>query len=397
MPLSRRRAAVLGAALLGASQAASSATPTAALPAPAPAPVPLAPQAEGDPFLDGPEPQWASPGPYRNPDAAALATLRRESFGPEQRIALTYFFYWYDAAYFRGTRGRTDAYPTNPVNHETMSFFDPAWYVKEFSDMQDAGLDAALPVYWGAPGQHNRRVAPAPELNLFATQGLPPMVEALDTMRAAGRPFKVGLFFDTTILNDADLTTPEGRAIFYTTVRDYYSRIPPQHWAAVDGRPLVWLYDAQRVKAFDQATFDHAYARFPSDFGGLRPYIVRENQWYRGRVAPPQPVLRSDGLYLWGAAPFGFNADPVFTVAQVGPGFCNTQFGGGGANRFCVDRAGGGYYQEQLEAARRSGRRILAIETWNELGEASGILETLEFGRLYLDLTRAYLDSWRRG
>jgi hypothetical protein len=97
MPLTRRRAAVLGAALLGATQAASSATPTAALPvsltAPAPPPAPLAPQAAGDPFLDGPEPQWARPGPYRNPDAAALATLRRESFGPEQRIALTCFFY----------------------------------------------------------------------------------------------------------------------------------------------------------------------------------------------------------------------------------------------------------------------------------------------------------------
>ena len=33
-----------------------------------------------------------------------------------------------------------------------MSFHDPAWYLKEFLDMQDAGLDAALPVYWGSRG-----------------------------------------------------------------------------------------------------------------------------------------------------------------------------------------------------------------------------------------------------
>ena len=108
-------------------------------------------------------------------------------------------------------------------------------------------------------------------------------------------------------------------------------------------------------------------------------------------------MLRSDGLYALGRGPFGFNADPVFTVAEVGPGFCNTQFGGGGDNRFCVDRAGGSYYQLQLDARPAQRAAILAIETWNELGEASGILETLEFGRLYLDLTRGFLDSWRRG
>ena len=39
--------------------------------------------------------------------------------------------------------------------------------------------------------------------------------------------------------------------------------------------------------------------------------------------------------------------------------------------------------------------QIIAIETWNELGEASGILETIEYGRQYIEITRAYLDRWR--
>lgn len=358
-------------------------------------PTTLRAQSGGD-GADDPTP-WARPGPYRTTAGyAGFDTVRAESFGARQRIALTYFFYWFDAGFLQASRGGSTAnYRFNPVNHATMSFHDPGWFLKEFVDMQDAGLDAALPVYWGEPGQHNRRVAPAPELNLFATQGIPPMVEALDTLRAVGRPFKVGLFFDTTILNDEDLTTDRGKAIFYATIRDYFSRIPPQHWAAVGGRPLVWLYDAQRAGAFDQSTFDHVYARFPEDFGGLVPYIVREHQWLRARVPPPQPVLRTEGLYLWGAGPFGFNEDPLFTVAQVGPGFCNTQFGGGGANRFCVDREDGNYYRRQLERALRHKHQLLAIETWNELGENSGILETLEYGRLYLDITRHYVDRWR--
>jgi hypothetical protein len=339
---------------------------------------------------------WARPGPYLAVAGhTGFDVVRQGSFGARQRVALTYFFYWYDAAFMRASRGTTATYRLNPVNHESMSFHNPAWYLKEFVDMQDAGLDLALPVYWGEPGQWNRRVAPAPELNRFATEGLPPMVEALDTLHAAGRPFKIGLFFDTTILEGVDLTTDQGKAIFYVTIRDFYSKIPPRHWAAIGGRPLVWLYDATRVGAFDQAAFDHIYARFAEDFGGLSPYIVREQQWRYARVPPPQPEIRTEGLYGWGAAIFGLNEDPRLTVAQVGPGFCNSQFGGGGANRFCVDREDGAFYRRQLERALRLRHQFLAVETWNELGETSGILETLETGRLYLDLTRHYVDRWR--
>ena len=339
---------------------------------------------------------WASPGPYLGPAGfQGFEVVRAESFGARQRVAATYFFYWYDSVFSRATRGTTANYRFNPTNHETMTFRDPAWYVKEFTDMQDAGLDVALPVYWGEPGQWNRRVAPAPALNLFATEGLAPMVEALETLRAAGRPFKIGLFFDTTILEGVDLTTDQGKAIFYVTIRDFYSKIPPHHWAAIGGRPLVWLYDAIRIGPFDQSVFDNSYARFPEDFGGLMPYIVREHQWLHARVPPPQPTTRTEGLYLWGAAVSGFNEDPLFTVAQVGPGFCNTQFSGGGANRFCIDREDGALYRRQLERALRHRHQILAVETWNELGETSGILETLEHGRLYLDITREYVDRWK--
>jgi hypothetical protein len=83
------------------------------------------------------------------------------------------------------------------------------------------------------------------------------------------------------------------------------------------------------------------------------------------------------------------------TVASVGPGFSNVQFGG--ANRIFTDRQGGRYYEENLQRAIASGRQILAIETWNELGEASGILETTEFGRQYIDLTRQYVDWFKAG
>ena len=98
-----------------------------------------------------------------------------------------------------------------------------------------------------------------------------------------GTPLKIGLFLDTSILNNEDLTSERGKQIFYATIRDYYSRIPPRYWAAIDNRPVVWLYDAQKVSAFDQSTFDYVYDHFAQDFGGLRPWIVREWQWYAAK------------------------------------------------------------------------------------------------------------------
>ncbi len=336
---------------------------------------------------------WTRPGPYRAPYTSNFAI---ETLNGARPVVATYFFYWFDSLGLAGgTPPRTNVNPYHATDAATMSFMDPNWYVKQFSDMFDAGIDVVLPDYWGEPGQYNRRVAPAPAFNYFATQGIPPMIEALDRLRAQGKNLKVGLFLDTTIMNNEDLTTQRGKEIFYASIRDFYSRIPPQYWAAIDGKPLVWLYDTQKVAAFNQSTFDYVYEHFPKDFGGLQPYIVREWQWYKAKNTNSSEVIKTEGLYGWGAAPSGFNSDPRFTVAEVGPGFGNTQFGGPG--RLFTDRQGGKYYEDNLILALRSRRKILAIETWNELGEASGILETVEYGRQYIDLTRKYVDTLKSG
>jgi hypothetical protein len=336
---------------------------------------------------------WSHPGPFRGPQTRDFPV---HSFAVNQPVVATYFFYWYEAPTYRNSQATRnfDPYPFHPPNLDTISFRDPDWYEKEFRDMLSAGIDIVLPDYWGEPGQYPRRVAPAPELNYFATEGLEPMVTALDRLAAQNTPLSIGLFLDTTIMNDEDLTSVRGQEIFYHSIRNFYSKIPPRHWAAIDGKPLVWLYDTQKIYKLDQSTLDYVYDRFPYDFGGLHPFIVREAQWERSKNTGVDAPVSSEGLYAWGAAPFGFAYDPKFTVAQVGPGFSSLQFGG--ANRIFTDRRGGAHYEEQLQAAVASGRTIMAIETWNELGEATGILETVENGRQYIDMTRRYVDQFKR-
>lgn len=285
-----------------------------------------------------------------------------------------------------------------PVNQESYTFSDPATHRKEFEDMQAAGIDVALPVYWGEPGHPGRDFNPTAP-HYWSTEGIPPMVAALDQMAAAGHPFKIGMFYDTTILANADLTTPAGKEYFYINVRDFYSRVTPAYWAAIGGKPIVWLYDTQWVAKFDQASLDYLSDRFAQDFGGRRLFISREWQWYQSKGVSPATTLASDTIYSWGAAPSGFNADTRLGVAEIGPGFSNTRYcrSGVAANCFDVGREGGAFYERELRAAVKSGRNFIAIETWNEFSEGSDISDTLEFGRTYINLTRRYADLFHAG
>ncbi|HVC32800.1 MAG TPA: hypothetical protein VNL16_04750, partial [Chloroflexota bacterium] len=140
-------------------------------------------------------------------------------------------------------------------------------------------------------------------------------------------------------------------------------------------------------------------ARFARDFGGLRPYVVREWEWYRSKGVTPSQIIHTDNLYGWGAAPSGFNTDPRFGVSEVGPGFNNTGFCHGGVAQNCFDiaRQNGAYYSREWQSALRAGRKLAAVETWNEFSEGSGIAETVQFGRLYIDLTRKYADAFHAG
>jgi hypothetical protein len=349
--------------------------------------------APGGPARDPGPLAWAQPGPYLQP---GWTDFSLRSFSSRQNIATTYYFYWHDLT-DPDRRGRFQGRFHIPPDPAHYSFLLPQTHQREFGDMLAAGLDFVLPVYWGEPGHPGRTTGPTSP-NYWSTDGIPAMVEALDRNQASGgQPLQVGMFYDTTILANADLTTPSGKEYFYVNVRDFYSRIPPRYWAAIDNRPIVWLYDTIWISRFDQSSLDYLSERFAQDFGGLRPFIVRESQWQQSKgIEPPTPVT-SDGLYAWGAAPFGFNTSPELTIAEVGPGFKNTQYCTGGAERNCfdTDRQGGAYYEHQLQQAVVSGRHILAAETWNEFSEGTDIQETVETGRQYIDLTRKYVDQFK--
>jgi len=318
--------------------------------------------------------------------------VAQPGYSSKDRFVATYYFYWYDDAsgqHFRNPDG-SDGMTDHPADPKGYSYNRPAWHKKQMVDMMEAGIDVVLPVFWGCPA--NRAKPGAGESWTYA--GLPPLAAAQEELIAQGRrPPRIGMFYDTSTLQynaagrRVDLTTPAGHAWFYATIRDFFSLIPPKLWATIDGKPLVFLYAAGFASAGtnDPRLLDYVRTHFAQDFGGAQPYVVAEQSWR----------LPAESTYAWGAA-FGLK---VLGVASVGPGYDDHAVPGRTTPK--ADREGGAFYKRAWDTllAMDPSRRpnIVAIETWNEFHEATDIADSREFGRQYIELTKAYAASWKAG
>lgn len=311
-----------------------------------------------------------------------------ESFSSADRLVGTYYFYWYKYPtehFFDDREKRDDALTDHFPRAEVVDYESVDWHCRELLDMAWCGIDFILPVYWGAPGNYDRT---------FSVKGLETMQKARERLLARGRRCpRIGMFYDTsTLLNSqrgdtprggkADLTTQHGKDVFYQTIRDYWRWLDRTHWAMLDGQPIVVLYASGFSSGFDQSTFDYVYENFKRDFG-VRPYIIAEASW---RAA------KADGYYRWGAALTGPNIDEV---AQIGPGYDDRAVPG--RSTPVRNREGGRFYDYNWLGAIQSGRRMVLIETWNEMHEGTDICRSAEYGRRYMRLTRNWVRRFKSG
>ncbi|HSP54342.1 MAG TPA: DUF5010 domain-containing protein, partial [Dehalococcoidia bacterium] len=317
--------------------------------------------------------------------AGYSATPGPNAARPAERLAVTYFYYWYDLPDGPHSAPLTD-HPAEP----DASYLDVGWFKKQLQDMTDAGIDIALPVYWG-------------KFEPSSSVGLKNLVTAHDQLTAEGKsPPLIGMFLDTGAIgllpaDQRDLTKPENQALFYSMIRGFYNEVPARVRAKVDGRPVVWLWAAYFEIKFDRSLFDYITSQFEADYG-VRPYLVGEEIW---RYAHPSDggvdydhVMPLDDFYIWGAALNGF-VQPTGGIAEVGPGYDERTLPGPGRIGRLQDREGGRFFEENLQRAIDAGVPILAIETWNEFHEASDVADSAEYGRRYIELTRQYVDRFK--
>jgi hypothetical protein len=321
-------------------------------------------------------------GPYTQLVERAFEGSR--SFTANDRIVGTYYFYWYDAASKKHVTypDGADMLTTHPPTLENFSYKSKTWHKQQLSDMSAAGIDVVLPVFWGAPSEQDSSA----DLHWSYT-GLAPLVEAREQLEHEGlSPPRIGLFYDTSTLqynawnSHADLTTDFGRKWFYYTIRDFFSMIPPKHWAMIDGRPIVLLYSAAFAKKHDQTVIDYTKEQFLRDFAGRTPYIAAEVSWN----------VRADNKVAWGGA-LGLKQPGI---ASLGPGYDHSAVRD--RTPLVVNRRGGRFYEEQWLEFLKNPSNIMVIETWNEFHEGTDIAESLEHGRQYIELTRKYTDLFKR-
>jgi hypothetical protein len=308
---------------------------------------------------------------------SGVAAISAQSLSPRTVSAL--YFYWYDAqsgGHLQPETLRTH-FVTPPDWHQV------GWHEQQFRDMIDAGIDVALPNYWGYhPNAYDA----------WTYEALPIMAQANRNLTNQGlHPPKIGMFFDTSATGMADLRTWQSIGAWERQMYDFYSRIPRDQWALVQGRPVVYLFTSDTTGAMNQWTFDLASALFQSQFG-VRPWIVREESWdypilgwsNGERVRDYAHPIRTDDKYVWGGGIHGFTDSG--TVAAIGPGF--DVYG------LLVPRLDGNWYMYNWYRALVSTRRAVFIESWNEAHEGTGIAEFQEFGRFYIYLTRLAADQF---
>jgi hypothetical protein len=300
---------------------------------------------------------------------------------PNDKLVAAYYFYWYDIYTGSGfiDPDGSDAITNHPPDSylANYSYKDVSWHRRELLDMMTAHIDIVLPVYLGS------------EAELFWSKpGLQNLVSATQALIGEGRtPPKIGMFFDTHALqmqnNDIppDLTTLSGKTLFYNMIFDFFELVPNNLWATIDGRPILFLYSSTFASAYDQTTFDYINQHFQSDFG-TTPYFVRDTSWQG---------VTTDEAYTWGSALFG--PTTIGRVGTLGPGFDDTA-------RYDIttprirDRQCGGFYNSGWEAMMSAGANLVVIETWNELGEATEIAASREYGTQYLTLTAENVLRW---
>jgi hypothetical protein len=249
--------------------------------------------------------------------------------------------------------------------------------------MEDAGIDVALMVFWGAPSDHDPK-----DRMYWSFEGLKPLVEArAQLLRQGRRPPAIGLMYDTsTLANNSwgehiDLTTDFGRQWFYATIRDFYSCIPARHWAMFDGKPIVLLYAAAFAKNHDPSFVGYTRDHFAADFSGRAPYLAPQDSWN----------ARADSVCAWGGA-LGLKHSGI---AELGPGYDHSAVPGRAP--LVVPRENGNFYRRNWEAFLRRPCQFVMIETWNEFHEGTDICESKEYGRQYINLTRQYAALFKRG
>ena len=373
-------------------------------------------------------------------------------------IASNFFAAWWN---FRESPWNFDAKPPyydwwgthpwdwDPENPKASAYcpYNVAWWRKELLDMKDAGIDVFLPNFCGMT--HDTFFARSLQTMIKAYQELESEGYRVDKLpfedpKALPRPSQ---FLETYFAAEwitansqpLDFSTYYGRVFLLTELRRFWFQIPAKYWGlftengkvvfpevfyapfsvAGDLTPedLEWvaqkfseevasipglgLTSSSDVIVYILHPWDAFWAAVGGDFYSSGNLLAEKWSWGLGQLVPP---------------------DLTRYTLTVGPGYDDSHQpvrAGMVRNRAwgewyrlgydVTDGSFKGMWDQVLRnmftssnysptATSFSGQKNkIAIVTWNELPEGSGIEDSLEFGRIFIDATAAYNALFKKG
>jgi hypothetical protein len=244
--------------------------------------------------------------------------------------------------------------------------------------IKDAGIDVALTVFRSL----NSEGANATASNLG---------QGLNMLYTEGRRYPLVCMYDDVLkLSDTDNALSDA---FADTVIAFFSNIHPRFWFRINGHPVVGLYGTRYLVSPAHALGDsirRAQERIRSELN--TEVVFYGTETHAGRGIPVEVYHR------WGAAATKSGLTKVSGVSHyatsVGPGYDIH-----GANKNSR-RTGSKYNTARYDSAWRQAislrNRIIAVETWNEYIESTSIAPTLEYGSMYVSVTKTRSAAFKR-
>jgi hypothetical protein len=278
--------------------------------------------------------------------------------------------------------GMLDADSTYGFGADPTGFYTPnntGFWFRELLDARYAGLQFVLPNVYGYDIQPS-------------TGELANLESALDAIDAMGGGMQIGLFNDTwawgnpaggALQNPApSLSDTEDAAqrIYAVQWKPFFQGIAKSHWYTVNGAPLIYFYNAGTLTPTSGASAVIARLKqlFQADFG-VAPFVDVDRGY--GSVAS------ADAQFVWDTFD-GFPAtnldsettvtgDLTFDNAMVKWDSLGRDDPGAIATSTTRILKGPGILDSVLQSSTSAD--LLLLETWNDLGEGTGITRNYDY------------------
>jgi hypothetical protein len=271
---------------------------------------------------------------------------------------------------------------TYAAGSDPTGFYTPSnegFWLRELLDARYAGLQFVLPNVYGYDIQSS-------------TGELANLSSALDTIASMGGGIQVGLFNDTwawgnpasgSLQNPApDLSDTEDSAqrIYAVQWKPFFQGISKSNWYTVNGAPLIYFYNAGTLKPTSGASALIARLKqlFLADFG-VTPFVDVDRGY--------GDVTSADAQFTWDT----FSAFPSTNVDSETTVTGGMQFDNAMVKWDSLGRdspgaiatsgtrifKGTSILDSVLQAS--TGANLLLLETWNDLGEGTGITRDYDY------------------